>query len=67
VWFDTIRHPKGAHFSEDLAFCIRLAACGIPLHVHTGIRTTHDKGGVFLDEAHYDATRKGVADELLHA
>lgn len=57
VWFDTIRHPKGAHFSEDLAFCVRLAACGIPLHVHTGIRTTHDKGGVFLDEAFYDAQR----------
>lgn len=55
VWFDTIRHPKGAHFSEDLAFCVRLAACDIPLHVHTGIRTTHDKGGVFLDEEFYDA------------
>lgn len=55
VWFDTIRHPKGAHFSEDLAFCVRLAACGLPLFVHTGIRTTHDKGGVFLDEAFYEA------------
>jgi GT2 family glycosyltransferase len=57
VWFDTIRHPKGALFSEDLSFCIRLAACDIPLYVHTGIRTTHDKGGVFLDEAFYDASR----------
>lgn len=57
VWFDMIRHPKGAHFSEDLAFCVRLAACDIPLYVHTGIRTTHDKGGVFLDEAFYDAQR----------
>ena len=55
VWFDTIRHPKGANFSEDLAFCIRLAAAGFPLYVHTGIRTTHDKGGVFLDEAYFDA------------
>ena len=55
VWFDTIRHPKGAHFSEDISFCVRLAACGIPLHVHTGIRTTHDKGGVFYDEAFFDA------------
>lgn len=55
VWFDTIRHPKGAHFSEDMSFCIRLAGVDLPLFVHTGIRTTHDKGGVFLDEAFYDA------------
>jgi GT2 family glycosyltransferase len=59
VWFDMIRHPKGAHFSEDLAFCVRVAAAGFALFVHTGIRTTHDKGGVFLDEAFYDEHRKG--------
>jgi GT2 family glycosyltransferase len=53
VWFDTIRHPKGAHFSEDLSFCVRLNAAGIPVHVHTGIQTGHDKGGVFYDEAFY--------------
>lgn len=55
VWFDTIRHPKGAHFSEDMSFCVRVAACGIPLFVHTGIQTGHDKGGVFYDEAFFDA------------
>jgi GT2 family glycosyltransferase len=60
VWFDQVRHPKGAHFSEDLSFCIRLAACGIEVHVDTSIKTTHDKGGVFLDEAYYDAHRKPV-------
>lgn len=62
VWFDTIRHPKGAHFSEDLAFCVRLAGVGLPLFVHTGIRTTHDKGSAYLDEAFFDAfmnARKG--------
>lgn len=57
VWFDTIRHPKGSHFSEDLSFCVRAAACDIPLHVHTGIRTVHDKGGVSWDEAAYDSWR----------
>jgi len=64
VWFDTIRHPKGAHFSEDLAFCVRASACDIPIHVHTGIRTVHDKGGVAWDEAAYDrwrATSEAVA------
>lgn len=55
IWFDTIRHPKGAHFSEDLSFCIRLAGVGIPVHVDTSIKTTHDKGGVFYDEAYFDA------------
>lgn len=54
VWFDTIRHPKGAHFSEDLAFCVRLSACDVPIHIHTGVKTGHDKGGVFYDEAFYD-------------
>lgn len=57
VWFDTIRHPKGAHFSEDLAFCIRAAAVDVPIVVHTGIRTVHDKGGVAWDEAAYDEWR----------
>lgn len=61
VWFDTIRHPKGAHFSEDMAFCIRAAACDMPLFVHTGIQTGHDKGGVFYDEAFYDAQQKAKA------
>lgn len=55
VWFDTITHPKGpTTFSEDLSFCVRLAAVDVPIFVHTGVKTTHDKGGVFLDEAFYD-------------
>jgi hypothetical protein len=63
VWFDMIRHPKGAHFSEDLSFCVRLSACDIPIFVDTGIKTTHDKGGVFLDEEFYDA-QCGVAEQV---
>lgn len=58
VWFDQVTHPTGpTTFSEDMSFCLRLAACGIPLHVHTGIKTTHDKGFAFLDEAFYDSCR----------
>jgi hypothetical protein len=37
-------------FSEDLSFCMRLAAVKVPLHVHTGVRTSHYKGGVYLTE-----------------
>lgn len=57
-WFSPLEVPKGAdgrtRFSEDMSFCLRLKAAGIPLYVHTGIQTTHDKGGVFLDEHSYD-------------
>lgn len=64
VWFDQIRHPKGIHLSEDLSFSVRVAACDMPIHVHTGIKTVHDKGGVFYDEAFFDRQQasKGVTD-----
>ena len=39
--------------SEDLSFCSRAGALGIPIHVHTGVRTTHLKQ-VWLDERIYD-------------
>lgn len=47
--------PGGAHreFSEDLSFCARLADVEIPLGVDTSIKTTHAKGGIFLDEESY--------------
>jgi GT2 family glycosyltransferase len=55
-WFTPINHAKAeTTFSEDLSFCIRLAALGLPLFVHAGIKTTHDKGGVFLDEELFES------------
>lgn len=58
TWFDPITYPGGGPtFSEDLSFCVRLAACDLPVWVNTGIRTTHDKHGVFLDEDEYDRCR----------
>jgi hypothetical protein len=47
--------PGGAHreFSEDLSFCARLANVGIEIGVDTSIKTTHAKGGIFLDEETY--------------
>lgn len=53
-WFDLISHPRGPTFSEDLSFCIRLAALDIPICVHTGVDTTHDKGGIFLDREAFE-------------
>lgn len=59
TWFDMATHPtagagKPRTFSEDISFCLRANACGIPIHVDTAIKTTHHKGGIFLDEETYD-------------
>lgn len=62
IWFEPITHPTGEkgnprHFSEDLSFCVRLAAVGIPVHVDTSVKTCHEKGGIFLDEEVFDQQR----------
>lgn len=61
AWFDPVPSVTGGFFSEDLSFCIRLDKLDIPLFVHTGIKTMHDKGYVCFDEEHYDRQRKAVA------
>jgi hypothetical protein len=70
-WFDLIELPKGrtgtTTFGEDMSFCLRLAALGIPMHVHTGVKTTHDKGGAFLDEEFYDLQQAALAGHLVAA
>lgn len=50
-------NPDGTdrEFSEDLSFCARLANAGVPIGVDTSIKTTHHKGGIFLDEETYRA------------
>jgi GT2 family glycosyltransferase len=43
-WFREV--PVGAPLSlmgEDLTFCLRCAAAGIPVHVHTGVQVGHMK------------------------
>ncbi len=40
-------------FSEDLSFCIRASAAGLHIGVDTSIKTTHFKGGIYLDEVEY--------------
>lgn len=54
-WYTQITHPKGpTTFSEDMSFCVRAQACDLPIHVDTRVKTCHDKGGIFLDEATFD-------------
>jgi GT2 family glycosyltransferase len=42
-WFDSVRYGDGRPVSEDLSFCARLGRLGVPVFVHTGVKTTHHK------------------------
>lgn len=55
ILFDQVNHPKAGWFSEDLSFCIRAAAADLTIRVNTAVRTSHDKGGIFLTEELFDA------------
>lgn len=55
-WFDHIRYKSGTVVSEDLSFCYRLGNAGIPVYVHTGVKTVHVKS-VWVGEEYYLADR----------
>lgn len=63
VWFDHMT-IKGTTFSEDLSFCVRVAAAGHTVHVDTSVKTTHEKN-VFLDELHYETHGGRDAEPVL--
>lgn len=57
TWYSRARNPStGEMISEDLSFCARMMACEIPVHVHTGVKTTHAKR-IWLSEEDYWAQR----------
>jgi len=67
AWFDPAVHPTGLKgkprtFSEDLSFCVRLAACDIPVHVDTSVKTTHEKGFLYLDEESFDQQQQALKE-----
>src|SRR6185436_972398 len=43
IWFERIPGPDGEKCGEDISFCMRAHQVGIPVHVHTGVGTTHQK------------------------
>jgi hypothetical protein len=44
TWYDRVPNPTmGQVLSEDLSLCLRAGALDIPVHVHTGVKTTHQK------------------------
>lgn len=51
-WYDQIRSDDGEMIGEDISFCMRANALGFPIHVHTGVRTTHMKH-LWLSEADF--------------
>jgi GT2 family glycosyltransferase len=52
----------GLPVGEDITFCIRAEAAGIPVHVDTSIKCGHEKPFI-VDEAMYDAQREaGIRD-----
>lgn len=60
VWYDRVPNTTtGQLISEDLSFCLRVGALGIPVHVHTGVKTSHLKP-LWLAEDDY--LRQRVAD-----
>ena len=54
-------------FSEDLSFCIRVAAAEFAIGVDTSIKTTHHKGGVFLDETTFAMQQETLIQAKGHA
>jgi hypothetical protein len=55
-WYSRIHSPgNGQLLGEDLSFCVKAAAIGFPVHVHTGVKTSHQKT-VWVTEEHYAAS-----------
>lgn len=55
TWFDRARLNTEL-LGEDLSFCARVGELGFPVHVHTGVRTSHYKS-LWLTESHYIGAR----------
>lgn len=63
-WWTQVPHPTRTNetFGEDTSFFIRCDEMKIPVFVNTAVRTSHDKGGVFLTEAVWDAQQHARAN-----
>jgi hypothetical protein len=54
TWYDRVPNTTtGQLLSEDLALCLRAGALDIPVHVHTGVRTTHQKTLWLAEDDYY--------------
>jgi len=73
VWYNRVPNTStGQLISEDLSFCLRAGAAGIPLFVHTGVRTSHMKPVWVAEEDYwrrraFDPPKAGVEPEPVAA
>lgn len=59
-WWDPVTRD-GITFGEDLSFCLRAKDAGLPVHVHTGIRTSHKKEAWKTESTYLDSRRPASA------
>ena len=43
IWHERIPGPDGELCGEDISFCMRAHQVGLPVYVHTGVLTSHQK------------------------
>lgn len=43
IWFERIPGPDGELCGEDISFCLRAHQVDLPIYVHTGVITNHQK------------------------
>lgn len=55
TWYDRTPGTDGKMLGEDISFCVRAQAVGFPIHVHTGVRTTHFKPQWLAEADHWRA------------
>lgn len=54
AWYDRVPNTStGQILSEDLAFCLRAGTLGIPIYVHTGVKTSHLKQLWLAEDDYY--------------
>ena len=54
TWYDKVPNTTAGHVvSEDLSMCLRAGALNIPLYVHTGVKTTHQKTLWLAEDDYY--------------
>lgn len=64
VWFEPVALPEAGKgkrprtFSEDMSFFLRLASMNRDAYVDTAVKTTHEKGFIYLDEETFEAQQR---------
>lgn len=63
-WFvEGMVNKEGHPYGEDIVFCLRANHLGIPIYVHTGIRTVHRKAYDW-DESDFDRLQQSHAEPV---